>query len=215
IDLNRPWKSLSEAHKKVILFGTGDERVSIRLKSSWGSGAFKMRYEGAINSMLRRMRETKSEEMRQHYQKYLSSRPCSACGGRRIRPEALGVKITGRTIAEITALSVADACAFFDELTLAGAEAKIASELLKEIRSRLRFLLDVGLNYLTLDRAAPSLSGGEGQRIRLASQIGSELTGVVYVLDEPSIGLHQRDNRKLIEALKHLRDIGNTVVVVE
>ena len=215
IDLNKPWKSLSEAHRRVILFGTGDERVSIRLKSSWGSGAFKMRYEGAINSMLRRMRETKSEEMRQHYQKYLSSRPCSVCGGRRIRPEALGVKIAGRTIAEITALSVADAYAFFDSLALQGAEARIAVELLKEIRSRLRFLLDVGLNYLTLDRAAPSLSGGEGQRIRLASQIGSELTGVVYVLDEPSIGLHQRDNRKLIEALKHLRDIGNTVVVVE
>jgi excinuclease ABC subunit A len=215
IDLNKPWKSLSEAHKKVILFGTGDERVSIKLKSSWGSGAFKMRYEGAINSMLRRMRETKSEEMRQYYQKYLSSRPCSACGGRRIRPEALGVKIDGRTIAEITALSIADACSFFDTLALEGSEAKIASELLKEIRSRLRFLLDVGLNYLTLDRAAPSLSGGEGQRIRLASQIGSELTGVVYVLDEPSIGLHQRDNRKLLEALKHLRDIGNSVVVVE
>ena len=199
----------------MILYGTGDERVSIKLKSSWGSGAFKMRYEGAINSMLRRMRETKSEEMRQYYQKYLSSRPCSACDGRRIRAEALGVKIAGRTIAEVTALSVAEAFAFFDTLALTGAEAKIASELLKEIRSRLRFLLDVGLNYLTLDRAAPTLSGGEGQRIRLASQIGSELTGVVYVLDEPSIGLHQRDNRKLLEALKHLRDIGNTVVVVE
>jgi excinuclease ABC subunit A len=199
----------------VILFGTGDERVSIKLKSSWGSGAFKMRYEGAINSMMRRMRETKSEDMRQYYQKYLSSRPCSSCGGRRIRPQALGVKIAGRTIAEVTALSVSDAFRFFDELKLQGAEAKIAAELLKEIRSRLRFLLDVGLNYLTLDRSAPSLSGGEGQRIRLASQIGSELTGVVYVLDEPSIGLHQRDNRKLLEALKHLRDIGNTVVVVE
>ncbi|HEY8234154.1 MAG TPA: excinuclease ABC subunit UvrA, partial [Vicinamibacteria bacterium] len=215
IDLNRPWKALNDAQRRVILFGTGDERVSIRLKSSWGSGAFKMRYEGAINSMMRRMRETKSEEMRQHYQKYLSSRPCSGCDGRRIRAEALGVRVAGRSIAEITALSVAEAFAFFDGLALAGAEAKIAAELLKEIRSRLRFLLDVGLNYLTLDRAAPSLSGGEGQRIRLASQIGSELTGVVYVLDEPSIGLHQRDNRKLLEALKHLRDIGNTVVVVE
>ena len=132
-----------------------------------------------------------------------------------MRPEALGVKIAGRTIADVTALSVADAFAFFDALELKGAEATIASELLKEIRSRLRFLLDVGLTYLTLDRAAPSLSGGESQRIRLASQIGSELTGVIYVLDEPSIGLHQRDNRKLLAALKHLRDIGNTVVVVE
>jgi excinuclease ABC subunit A len=215
IDLNKPWKVLPEAHRRVILYGTGGERVSIRINSSWGSGAFKMRYEGAINSMMRRMRETKSEEMRQYYQKYLSSRPCSACEGRRIRPEALGVKIAGRTISEVTALSVADAFAFFDGLELAGAEAKIAAELLKEIRSRLRFLLDVGLTYLTLERAAPSLSGGESQRIRLASQIGSELTGVIYVLDEPSIGLHQKDNKKLLAALKHLRDIGNTVVVVE
>jgi excinuclease ABC subunit A len=215
IDLNKPWKALPEEHRRVLLFGTGSERVSIRVNSSWGSGAFKMRYEGAINSMMRRMRETKSEEMRQYYQRYLSSRACSACDGRRIRPEALGVKIAGRTIAEVTSLSVADAHAFFDSLALEGAEAKIAAELLKEIRSRLRFLLDVGLTYLTLDRAAPSLSGGESQRIRLASQIGSELTGVVYVLDEPSIGLHQRDNKKLLAALKHLRDIGNTVVVVE
>jgi excinuclease ABC subunit A len=215
IDLNKPWKALGEAQRRVILYGTGGERFAIRYQGSMGTGSFKMRYEGAINSMMRRMRDTKSEEMRQYYQKYLSSRPCSGCDGRRIRPEALGVKIAGRTISEITALSVADACAFFDGLKLAGSEAKIAAELLKEIRSRLRFLLDVGLNYLTLDRAAPSLSGGEGQRIRLASQIGSELTGVVYVLDEPSIGLHQRDNRKLLEALKHLRDIGNTVVVVE
>jgi excinuclease ABC subunit A len=215
IDLNKPWKSLSEAHRQVILFGTGGERVSVTYRGSMGTGAFKMRYEGAINSMLRRMRETKSEDMRQYYQRFLSSRPCSACSGRRVRPEALGVRIAGRTIADVTALSVAEAYGFFEALELKGAEAKIASELLKEIRSRLRFLLDVGLTYLTLDRAAPSLSGGESQRIRLASQIGSELTGVIYVLDEPSIGLHQRDNRKLLAALKHLRDIGNTVVVVE
>jgi excinuclease ABC subunit A len=215
IDLNKPWKSLSAAHRRVILHGTGDDRVKIQIKGSWGSGAFKMRYEGAINSMMRRMRETRSEEMRQYYQKFLSNRPCSACGGRRIRTEALGVKLGGRNIAEVTALSVAGAHAFFDSLDLKGSEAKIASELLKEIRARLRFLLDVGLSYLTLDRPAPSLSGGEGQRIRLASQIGSELTGVIYVLDEPSIGLHQRDNKKLLAALQHLRDIGNTVVVVE
>ena len=171
-----------------------------------------MRYEGAINSMMRRMRETQSEDMRQYYQKFLSNRPCSACGGRRIRAEALGVQ--GRRAATsprsppspwTTALSPSST-----SWTCKGAEAKIAAELLKEIRSRLRFLRDVGLGYLTLDRPAPSLSGGEGQRIRLASQIGSELTGVIYVLDEPSIGLHQRDNRKLLAALKHLRDIGNT-----
>ncbi len=215
IDLNKPWRTLPPAHRKLILYGTGGERVRVQVRGSWGSGAFRMRYEGAINSMMRRMRETRSEEMRQYYQKYLSSRPCSACEGRRIRPEALGVKVGGRNIAEVTALSVATAYEFFEELDLKGSEAKIAAELLKEIRSRLRFLLDVGLSYLTLDRPAPSLSGGEGQRIRLASQIGSELTGVIYVLDEPSIGLHQRDNRKLLAALQHLRDIGNTVVVVE
>ncbi len=215
IELNRPWRTLPEAHRQVILFGTGEERVAVKYHGSMGTGSFRMRYEGAINSMMRRMRETKSEDMRQYYQKYLSSRPCSACGGRRVRREALGVKIAGRTIADVTALSVAESYAFFDTLELKGAEAKIATELLKEIRSRLKFLLDVGLTYLTLDRAAPSLSGGESQRIRLASQIGSELTGVIYVLDEPSIGLHQRDNRKLLAALQHLRDIGNTVVVVE
>jgi excinuclease ABC subunit A len=215
IDLNKPWKQLSAAHRKIVLYGTGGERVRVQVRGSWGSGAFRMRYEGAINSMMRRMRETRSEDMRQYYQKFLSSRPCSTCEGRRIRAEALGVKIAGRHIAEVTALSVAGAHDFFEKLDLKGSEAKIAAELLKEIRSRLRFLLDVGLSYLTLDRPAPSLSGGEGQRIRLASQIGSELTGVIYVLDEPSIGLHQRDNRKLLAALRHLRDIGNTVVVVE
>ena len=161
------------------------------------------------------MKETQSEDMRQYYQRFLSQRPCSTCHGRRVRSEALAVKIDGLTIADFTALSVGDAHAFLENLKLKGAEATIAVELLKEIRNRLRFLVDVGLTYLTLDRAAPSLSGGEGQRIRLASQIGSELTGVIYVLDEPSIGLHQRDNRKLLEALKRLRDIGNTVVVVE
>ncbi len=215
IDLNKPWRQLPASHRRVILYGTGDERVRIQLKGSWGSGAFRMRYEGAINSLMRRMRETHSEEMRQYYQKFLSSRPCSACEGRRIRKEALGVRIAGKSIADVTSYSVAEAFQFFDGLALKGAEAKIAAELLKEIRSRLRFLLDVGLSYLTLDRPAPSLSGGEGQRIRLASQIGSELTGVIYVLDEPSIGLHQRDNKKLLAALQHLRDIGNTVVVVE
>jgi excinuclease ABC subunit A len=213
IDLNKPWKAVPAAHRRIILFGTGDERVRVASRS-WG-GTFRMRYEGALNSLMRRFRETQSEEMRQYYQRFLSNRPCSACGGRRVRTEALGVKIAGQNIAEATALSVENAHRFFSELDLKGNDAKIATELLKEIRSRLRFLLDVGLGYLTLDRPAPSLSGGEGQRIRLASQIGSELTGVIYVLDEPSIGLHQRDNRKLLTALKHLRDIGNTVVVVE
>jgi excinuclease ABC subunit A len=215
IDLNKAWKLLPAPHRKVLLHGTGDERVKVQVRGSWGAGAFRMKYEGAINSMMRRMRETQSEDMRQYYQKFLSNRPCSACAGRRIRKEALGVKVAEQTIADVTALPVEAAHAFFETLDLKGAEGKIAAELLKEIRSRLRFLKDVGLGYLTLDRPAPSLSGGEGQRIRLASQIGSELTGVIYVLDEPSIGLHQRDNQKLLSALKHLRDIGNSVVVVE
>jgi excinuclease ABC subunit A len=215
IELGKPWKSLPEAHRRVLLYGTGDERVKVQLRGAHGAGSFRMKYEGAINSMMRRMRETQSEEMRQYYQRFLSQRPCSACEGRRLRPEALGVRIGPLTIPEVTALSVASAVQFFGELALTGNEATIATELLKEIRSRLRFLLDVGLGYLTLDRPAPTLSGGESQRIRLASQIGSELTGVIYVLDEPSIGLHQRDNRKLLRALQHLRDIGNTVVVVE
>jgi excinuclease ABC subunit A len=215
IDLNKPWKALGTAARKIILYGTGSDRVRVPMRGSWGAGSFRMRYEGAIPSLMRRMRETHSEDMRTYYQRFLSNRPCSACNGRRIRNEALGVKIGGQNITEVTALGVEAAYTFFDELGLKGSEATIASELLKEIRSRLRFLRDVGLGYLTLDRPAPSLSGGEGQRIRLASQIGSELTGVIYVLDEPSIGLHQRDNRKLLAALCHLRDIGNTVVVVE
>jgi excinuclease ABC subunit A len=215
IDLDKPWRQLTAAQRKIILYGTGDERVKIQLKGSWGTGHFRFRFEGVVNQLMRRMRDTRSEAMRETYRKFLSSRPCSACGGRRIRPEALGVQLVGRDIAQVTALSVSDAIEFFEGLRLKGNESRIAAELFKEIRSRLRFLIDVGLGYLTLDRPAPTLSGGESQRIRLASQIGSELTGVVYVLDEPSIGLHQRDNSKLLAALKHLRDIGNTVVVVE
>ncbi len=215
IDLDKPWRRLPAHHRKVLLYGTGEGRVRVQVRGSWGNGALRVRYEGAVNSMMRRMRETQSEDMRQYYQRFLSNRPCSACGGRRLRTEALGVEVGGRSITEATALSVTVVGDFFGNLSLKGNEARIAEELLKEIRSRLRFLQNVGLGYLTLDRPAPSLSGGEGQRIRLASQIGSELTGVIYVLDEPSIGLHQRDNKKLLAALKHLRDIGNTVVVVE
>ena len=199
----------------MILYGTGDERVQVQLKGSWGAGAFRMQLRG-------RHQLDDAPHARDAVRGHAAvlpevplHAPCSACGGPAHPHRGAGREDRRANIAEVTALSVEAAHAFFDELELKGAEAKIAAELLKEIRSRLRFLLDVGLGYLTLDRPAPSLSGGEGQRIRLASQIGSELTGVIYVLDEPSIGLHQRDNRKLLAALKHLRDIGNTVVVVE
>ncbi len=201
----------------MLLYGTGDERVKVRCGGSWGTGAFRMRCEGAINALhapLPRDAERGDAAVLPAVPRPTGpARPAaaSACGPRR-----LGVKLGGRNIGRgAVARRWPRPAASSTQLQLKGSEAKIAVELLKEIRSRLRFLLDVGLAYLTLDRPAPSLSGGEGQRIRLASQIGSELTGVIYVLDEPSIGLHQRDNRKLLAALKHLRDIGNTVVVVE
>ena len=161
------------------------------------------------------MRETSSDRARRYYGRFFSSRSCRACGGTRLRPEALAVIVGDRTIADISSMSIEDALGFMGDLELEGTALVIGAELLKEIRNRLRFLADVGLGYLSLDRLAPSLSGGESQRIRLASQIGSELTGVIYILDEPSIGLHPRDNGKLLEALHRLRDIGNTVVVVE
>ena len=166
-------------------------------------------------AMMRRMKETRSERMRRYYAKYLSERDCSACGGTRLRAEALGVQIGGKNIADLSSMTIDEAFLFTTTVRFSGTDALIGAELMKEIVNRLRFLRDVGLEYLSLDRLAPSLSGGESQRIRLASQIGSELTGVVYILDEPSIGLHPRDNSKLIDALRRLRDVGNSVVVVE
>ena len=174
-----------------------------------------MLWEGVLNLLTRRMRETSSDRARRYYARFFSSRSCRACGGTRLRPEALAVNVGDHTIADVSSMSIEDALGFMGNLELEGAALVIGAELLKEIRNRLRFLADVGLGYLSLDRLAPSLSGGESQRIRLASQIGSELTGVIYILDEPSIGLHPRDNGKLLEALHRLRDIGNTVVVVE
>ena len=196
--LETPWSELRRPVRDVILHGERD-------------GGF----EGVIKTLERRYRETSSEEARAEVAQFMTERPCPGCGGSRLRPESLGVKIAGRSIAEVVRQTIKEAAAFFDGLSLTEREAAIARRVLKEIRERLGFLMNVGLDYLTLDRPAGTLSGGEGQRIRLATQIGSSLVGVLYILDEPSIGLHQRDNRRLLETLKRLRDIGNTVLVVE
>jgi excinuclease ABC subunit A len=215
IDLDKPWSKLSKQDKDIILFGTRGEKVPFRWKGASGQGSFKWRYDGLAPTMMRRMRETQSEAVRKHYARYLSDKVCSSCEGSRLRPEARAVRVGGKTITEVSSLTIDDAYLFATTVKLEGTDAMIGAELLKEITNRLRFLRDVGLVYLSLDRLAPTLSGGESQRIRLASQIGSDLTGVIYILDEPSIGLHCRDNAKLIAALRHLRDLGNTVVVVE
>jgi excinuclease ABC subunit A len=196
--LEEPWAKLKKSVRDVILFGDRD-------------GGF----EGVVKVLERRYRETQSEDARAEVEAFMAERPCPACGGSRLRPESLGLKVGGRSIAEVVQLTIKDAGTFFEALALGEREATIARRVLKEIRERLGFLMNVGLDYLTLDRPAGTLSGGEGQRIRLATQIGSSLVGVLYILDEPSIGLHQRDNRRLLDTLKRLRDLGNTVLVVE
>ena len=196
--LETPWSDLRKPVRDVILHGERD-------------GGF----EGVIKTLERRYRETSSEEARAEIEQFMTERPCPACRGSRLRPESLGVKIAGHSIAEVVGQTIKEAAVFFDGLTLTAREAAIARRVLKEIRERLGFLINVGLDYLTLDRPAGTLAGGEGQRIRLATQIGSSLVGVLYILDEPSIGLHQRDNRRLLETLRRLRDLGNTVLVVE
>jgi excinuclease ABC subunit A len=196
--LDTPWRALKKPVRDVILYGEQD-------------GGF----EGFVRTLERRYRETESEEARRDIEPFMAERPCPACHGARLRRESLGIKIAGRSIGDVVGFTIKEAAAFFDGLALTEREATIARRVLKEIRERLGFLRDVGLDYLTLDRPAGTLSGGEGQRIRLATQIGSSLVGVLYILDEPSIGLHQRDNRRLLDTLKRLRDLGNTVLVVE
>jgi len=213
--LDTPWNQLSEEVQKIILYGIKGKRHRMRFESKESMFEVNAKVEGIIPVLERRMRETTSEQMKQWYFQYISDKPCHACEGSRLRKESTFVKIAGESIVSISQKSITDALEYFDNLTLTGNREKIASELVKEVKNRLNFLYNVGLHYLTLDRRSPSLSGGESQRIRLASQIGSGLVGVMYILDEPSIGLHQRDNRKLIETLIHLRSIGNTVVVVE
>ncbi len=214
IDLHRPFRDLPEEHRRLILYGEA-RRVTVPWNSRTFQGSARLRYEGVANTLLRRLRETRSPQMRAFYQRYLTDRPCDACGGRRLRPEALAVRVGGLNIAEMSEMTVTRLLGALEDLRVVGARTPVVTELLKEILSRLRLLQDLGLGYLTLARSGASLSGGEAQRIRLASQIGSELTGVTYVLDEPSIGLHPRDTGRLIKTLKRLRDLGNTVVVVE
>ncbi|HNR89170.1 MAG TPA: excinuclease ABC subunit UvrA [Spirochaetota bacterium] len=214
-DANLPWEKIPRKIKDVILYGSGGKKLSFDVKRTNAEYKFSRSFEGVIPNLERRYRETKSDEMREWMEGYMSNQVCDACEGRRLRPESLAVRVAGRGIDEVTGLSIGAAAEFFESIALSDVERKIAAQILKEIRARLRFLTDVGIDYLTLSRAAGTLSGGESQRIRLATQIGSSLTGVLYILDEPSIGLHQRDNARLLETLKNLRDIGNTVIVVE
>ncbi len=213
-----PIRELSDEARQILLYGNAGERVGVQYRSRNGSThTFKTTFEGIVPNLQRRYRETGSETMRSEIERYMTTRPCPRCNGMRLKPESLSVTVGGRNIIETTRLSVTDALAWYSLLSerLTDRENQIARQVLKEIRARLGFLVDVGLDYLTLDRASGTLSGGEAQRIRLATQIGSSLMGVLYILDEPSIGLHQRDNARLIATLERLRDLGNTLLVVE
>jgi excinuclease ABC subunit A len=215
IDFDRPWHRLPKKQRDVILHGSQGREVTVQWDSEKIHGQIRTAWEGLVNTMMRRYRQTQSENQKKYYGRFMSSQPCRACQGRRLKPEVCHVRIDGRSIIDVTAMTIGEARRFLNGLDLQGNEQLIGAELIKEISDRLTFLVNVGLDYLSLDRPGPTLSGGEAQRIRLASQVGSELTGVLYVLDEPSIGLHQRDNLKLLETLCHLRDIGNTLIVIE
>ena len=216
IDMDTPWCELTEEQQRLFLYGTGGDRVYVQYRNRMGRRrSYMLAFEGMVRSLERRYRETDSATQRERIEEYMSARPCSACGGARLRPEVLAVTVGGRDIHDLTQKSVKGAIGFLEELELTDRERHIAARILKEIRARLAFLDNVGVGYLQLDRAASTLSGGEAQRLRLATQIGSQLVGVLYILDEPSIGLHQRDNNRLIGTLEDLRDLGNTVLVVE
>ena len=215
-DLKAPFKSLSKKMRDVVLTGSGRTEIEFKYINDRGDIRVKRHpFEGILNTLERRYRDTESNAVREDLAKYISTRTCSSCEGSRLRLEARNVFIGDTTLPEIVELSIADALSFFASLELEGQRAQIAEKVMKEINDRLQFLVNVGLNYLNLSRSAETLSGGEAQRIRLASQIGAGLVGVMYVLDEPSIGLHQRDNERLLKTLTHLRDLGNTVLVVE
>nr|WP_208992501.1 excinuclease ABC subunit UvrA [Rubrobacter xylanophilus] len=216
IDLDAPWRELPEEHRRLILYGTGGESIYVSYRNRYGrQRRYMTRFDGVVGNLERRYAETDSEYRKERIEEYMSHVPCPKCKGARLRPEALAVTVGGKNIHEFTEMSVTEAQSFFDGVEFTRREWMIAERVVKEIRERLGFLVDVGLGYLTLSRSAGTLSGGEAQRIRLASQVGSGLVGVLYVLDEPSIGLHQRDNRRLLNTLIRLRDLGNTLIVVE
>ncbi len=215
INLDKPWNKLPKRQKQLILYGSGGRELTVSWNAEKIQGSYTTTYEGLLNTLMRRYKQTESENAKKYYSRFLSTRPCPSCDGRRLKPEVLAVKVGDRSIIDVTEMTIREAHDFLNSLVLSGNRKIIAAELLKEIIGRLGFLINVGLDYLSLSRKGPTLSGGESQRIRLASQVGSELTGVLYILDEPSIGLHQRDNIKLLNTLCHLRDIGNTLIVVE
>lgn len=216
IDLNAPIGELTEEQRRILLYGAGDRIFHVRFRDRRGRvREWQSRFEGVVNNLERRHRETQSEHAREEIEKFMSSRSCPACHGARLRPEVLAVTVAGLSIVDVTAMPVKECLNLLENIQLTPKQTAIAHQVVKEIRARLSFLVNVGLDYITLDRASATLSGGEAQRIRLATQIGSSLVGVLYILDEPSIGLHPRDNGRLISTLKRLRDLGNTVIVVE
>ena len=214
-DLDTPYEELSDKARYIIMHGTDGEEVDFHYTSSRGEGNYHIAFEGVIKNCRQRYRETNSDYSKQEYESFMRIAPCEACHGERLKPGALAVTVGGKNISQVTAMSVDKLEAFMGELELTSQQRLIGAQILKEINARIKFLVDVGLGYLSLSRGTGTLSGGEAQRIRLATQIGSGLTGVVYILDEPSIGLHQRDNGKLLKTLRHLRDLGNSLIVVE
>ena len=213
--LETPWCDLTDKVKNIILYGTGDEKLHLEYEREFYSGSWDAAFEGIIPCMERRYNETKSDAARSQYENYISQVECPDCHGARLKPEVLAVTIKGKSIADVCSMPVGEVSAFLDSIELSESESIIASRIFKELKARLNFLVNVGLDYLTLSRSATTLSGGEAQRIRLATQIGSGLVGVLYILDEPSIGLHQRDNSRLLDTLRGLRDLGNALIVVE
>ena len=213
--LDTPFQDYPKEIHDILIYGTNGHEVKVYYKGQRGEGIYSVAFEGLIKSVERRYRETSSETMKAEYEEFMRITPCHKCKGQRLKPGALAVTVGGKNIHEVTTLSIENLQKFMDELELTHQQMLIGGQILKEIKARIKFLMDVGLDYLTLARATGSLSGGEAQRIRLATQIGSGLVGVAYILDEPSIGLHQRDNDKLLGTLKHLRDLGNSVIVVE